>query len=127
MLGETRLVQGRAVPLVEFEAVAIFLGREVDHDAVTRDFGDNRRGGDRKGERIPINWSQLWQSQINDAGVDKQGFGFDIELQDGALHGDAVGRTETHTVKFIDRDDADADALGDHFNVRQELDPTLMR
>ena len=78
VFGEPRLVQRRAVPLVELKAVAGFRQREIDHQTVAGDLGDNRRSGDREGERIAVDGTELRQAEINDAGVDEERAGLHV-------------------------------------------------
>ena len=80
-------VIGGGVALVTIEPVARIAAVEVEHLAVPRDLGDDRRGGNGRAAPVAVQHTALRHRQIRDAErVDQHDVGQRRELQHGTLH-----------------------------------------
>jgi hypothetical protein len=88
------------------ESIEVEAAIQLMHEAVARHFGDNRRGGDAEAERIAIDQPGLRCGMFHQKSVTEQAIGFQCEIVNGPLKGDAIGWTKTKHIDFLSLDDS---------------------
>lgn len=106
-------MRGAAIALVCGKSVSRIVQIQFAHQAVAGNLGNDRGGGDRKAEGIPLFDGLLGDGGFNGAdAVDQQEIGNGGKLRDRLQHGLPCGLQDIDPVDHLGPDDADADRRG---------------
>lgn len=89
------------------EAVGSVAGIQVQHELVARHLGDDRRRGDREGERVAVNQADLRGTVLDGARIKEDHLRQQAESGDRAFHGQAIGGRKPDQVELPTGDGAD--------------------